>query len=68
VAPLELGFKIGFNTGQARRIRRDCSHRAKPRINGLSSDPEFRNQQVAGSIPAGGSNRLGHKLRQYPQP
>ena len=51
----ELGFRIGFNTGQPRRIRRSCSGRAEPRINNIPPDPEFRNQQVAGSIPAGGS-------------
>jgi len=54
VAP-ELGFRIGFNTGQSRRVRPNGGCRAEHRIKHIPPDPEFRNQQVAGSIPAGGS-------------
>jgi hypothetical protein len=41
--------------GQPRRIRRRRSYRAKRRINHIPPELEFRNQQVASSILAGGS-------------
>jgi hypothetical protein len=53
---VEVRFKIGFNTRlpgpNRQRARADAEHR----INSIDPDPEFRNQQVAGSTPAGGSS------------
>jgi hypothetical protein len=34
---------------------------AERRINSIGAEVEFRNQQAAGSIPAGGSSRLFSK-------
>src|SRR5579872_4348236 len=51
----KLGFKIGFNKRLPRRISPQNRARAERRINSIGHDVEFRNQQVAGSIPAGGS-------------
>ena len=51
----EIGFKIGFNT---RRRGRNCQRAradAEHRIKNIGRDPEFRNQQVSGSSPDGGS-------------
>jgi hypothetical protein len=53
----ELGFKIGFNTRRPGRNHRRARVDGEHSINRIDGDPEFRNQQVAGSIPAGGSNK-----------
>jgi hypothetical protein len=55
LASRKPGFRIGFNTGQSGLIRRGRSDSAEPRINHISPNQKFRNQQVAGPIPAGGS-------------
>ena len=55
-ANFEVGFKIGFNKRPPSRIHRSLRLLAQRRINSLQFDAEFRNQQVAGSIPAGGSS------------
>ena len=39
----------------SRRISRRFETQADRRVNSIGWDEEFRNQQVAGSIPAGGS-------------
>ncbi len=49
----KVGFKIGFNTRRRDRNRQRTRAAAEPRINSVRRDPEFCNQQVAGSIPAG---------------
>jgi hypothetical protein len=41
----------------SRRISRRFETQADRRVNSIGWDEEFRNQQVAGSIPAGGSTR-----------
>src|SRR5579871_4432117 len=51
----ENGFKIGFNTRRPSRNRQRAQADAEHRINRVDRDTEFRNQQVAGSSPAGGS-------------
>jgi hypothetical protein len=50
----KVGFKIGFNTPTRPKSPRTRAA-AEPRINSVRRDPAFRNQQVAGSILAGGS-------------
>ena len=50
------GFKIGFNTRRRCRNHQPARADAEHKINSIDRDPEFRNQQVAGSTPAGGSN------------
>src|SRR5690242_2760236 len=52
----EVRFKIGFNTRRPRQIRQRAPVYAEPEINSIDPDPEFRNQQVAGSSPEGGSS------------
>lgn len=51
----EVGFKIGFNKRPRRRICRRFGAQADCGDNSIGQEAEFRNQQVAGSIPAGGS-------------
>jgi hypothetical protein len=51
----EVEFKIGFDTRRQGRNHQCAPAGAEHRINSLDRDLEFRNQQVAGSIPAGGS-------------
>jgi hypothetical protein len=52
----KVGFKIGFNKRPLHRICRRYERQADCGVNGTRLDAGFRNQQVAGSIPAGGSS------------
>jgi hypothetical protein len=63
----EVGFKIGFNKRPSGRISLQNRARAERRINSIGHDVEFRNQQVAGSIPAGGS-KTSLKTKDFPEP
>jgi hypothetical protein len=53
-----LGSKSGSISARYAEYADEGNVRPKLRINSIGIDSEIRNQQVAGSIPAGGSNLL----------
>ena len=62
---LKVGFKIGFNKRPTRRNSRIRPVLAKFRMNNIHPDLKFRNQQVSGSSPEGGSIKIKELMRDY---